>query len=102
MKLAGRAEEWKYSIGFGAHEGIAVAHRILCTHRPQSSSFLGLPSRILNMNPEKELLWDLWVVVNGDLITCAEYNHQAIGAHQPHNTAHTLSLRSWQYDLGYP
>ena len=32
------------------------------THRPQSSSFLGLPYRILNMNPTKELLWGLWVV----------------------------------------
>ena len=27
------------------------------TQRPQSSSFLGLPYRIQNMNPEKELLW---------------------------------------------
>ena len=32
------------------------------THRPQSSSFLGLPYRILNMNPQKELLWGLWVM----------------------------------------
>ena len=31
------------------------------THRPQSSSVLGLPSRIKNMNPKKELLWGLWV-----------------------------------------
>ena len=31
------------------------------THRPQRSSFLGLPYRILNMNPQKELLWGLWV-----------------------------------------
>ena len=23
--------------------------------------FLGLPYRILNMNPKKELLWSLWV-----------------------------------------
>ena len=27
----------------------------------QSSSFLGLPYRILNMNPQKELLWGLWL-----------------------------------------
>ena len=33
----------------------------LFTHRPQSSSFLGFPYRILNMNPKKELLWGLWV-----------------------------------------
>ena len=33
------------------------------SHRPQSSSFLGFPYRILNMNPKKELLWGLWVVL---------------------------------------
>ena len=31
------------------------------THVPLSSSFLGLPYRILNMNPKKELLRGLWV-----------------------------------------
>ena len=31
------------------------------THRLQSSSFLGLPYRILNMDHKKELLWSLWV-----------------------------------------
>ena len=31
------------------------------TYRPHSSSFLGLPYRILNMNSKKELLWGLWV-----------------------------------------
>ena len=31
------------------------------THRLHSSSFLGLPYRLLNMSPEKELLWSLWV-----------------------------------------
>ena len=30
-------------------------------HRPQSSSFLGVPYRILNMYPQKELLWGPWV-----------------------------------------
>ena len=29
------------------------------THRPQSSSVLGLPYRILVMNPKQELLWGL-------------------------------------------
>ena len=29
--------------------------------RPHSSSFLGLPYRVLYMNPNKELLWGLWV-----------------------------------------
>ena len=34
---------------------------MVLTHRPQSSSFWGLPYRILNMNSQKELLWGLWV-----------------------------------------
>ena len=33
----------------------------LSTHRPLSSSFLGLPYRILNINHEKELLRGLWL-----------------------------------------
>ena len=34
--------------------GTAVRFRdVYRTHRPQSSSFLGLPYRILNMNPKK-------------------------------------------------
>ena len=37
----------------------------LLTQRPQSSSCLGLPYRILNMNPQKELLWGLWVEQGG-------------------------------------
>ena len=32
------------------------------THRPLSSSFLGLPYRILNIDHKKELLRGLWVV----------------------------------------
>ena len=31
------------------------------THRPLSSSFLGLSYRILNIYHKKELLWSLWV-----------------------------------------
>ena len=38
---------------------------VVYTHRPQSSSFLGLPYRILDMNPPKELLWGLWLKVQG-------------------------------------
>ena len=34
------------------------------THRPQSSSFLGLVFRILYGNPKKELLWGLWAYVS--------------------------------------
>ena len=33
------------------------------THRLLSSSFLGLPYRILNVNHKKELLRSLWVVI---------------------------------------
>ena len=35
------------------------------TYRPLSSSFLGLPYRILNINHKKELLRGLWVEVRG-------------------------------------
>ena len=33
--------------------------KVVPTHRLHGSSFLGLPCRILNMNPKKELLWSL-------------------------------------------
>ena len=33
---------------------------LLGTHRLHSSSFLGLPYRILNANHKKEPLWSLW------------------------------------------
>ena len=36
---------------------------LVSTHRPLSSSFLGLPYRSLNMDHEKELLRGLWVGV---------------------------------------
>ena len=35
------------------------------THSPLGSSFWGLPYRILNINPKKELLRGLWVVGGG-------------------------------------
>ena len=31
---------------------------------PRVVPFLGLPYRILNMNPQKELLWGLWAKVS--------------------------------------
>ena len=37
--------------------GFRVIQTLDHTHRPQSSSFWGLPYRILNMNPKKELPW---------------------------------------------
>ena len=59
--------------------GVLIGHKALqpslgfevatkaTTHRPQSSSFLGLPYRILNMNPKKELLWGLWVLIRSTI-----------------------------------
>ena len=51
--------------GFRVHGGGFRVQRVglimVHTHRAQSSSFLGFPYRILNMNPKKELLWGLWV-----------------------------------------
>ena len=35
--------------------------------RPQSSSFLGVPYRTLNMNPKKELLWGPWISLRHDI-----------------------------------
>ena len=43
-----------------SHHSVIPIHRAF-THRLLSSSFLGLLYRILNMNPEKELLRSLWV-----------------------------------------
>ena len=39
----------------------ACPQAVNCTHRPLSSSFLGLPYTVLNINHEKELLRGLWV-----------------------------------------
>ena len=41
--------------------GDSTMRRRGSTHRLHSSSFLGLPYRIPNMNPKKELLWSPWV-----------------------------------------
>ena len=40
-----------------------------CTRRPLSSSFLGLPYRILKINHKKELLRGLWVGSRAEYIT---------------------------------
>ena len=42
---------------------LIVRTNITHTQRPQSSSFWGLPDRILYMKPKKELLWGLWVIM---------------------------------------
>ena len=41
------------------HQTTQNGNHALITQRFHSSSFLGLPYRILNMNPKKELLWSL-------------------------------------------
>ena len=51
---------WACGAGFKAGSWTALKG-LGDTLRPQSSSFLGLPYRILNMKPKKELLWGLWV-----------------------------------------
>ena len=40
---------------------VGNSRRLKFTRRPLSSSFLGLPKRILNINHKKELLRSLWV-----------------------------------------
>ena len=40
------------------------------THRLHSSSFLGIPYRIPNINPKKELLWSLWVARHSEWVWC--------------------------------
>ena len=60
-------------MGFGfyrAFEGL--------THRPQSSSFLGRPYRILNMDPQKQLLWGLWVGL-GVFMACGVWGLEGSG-----------------------
>ena len=51
-----------------------------CTHRPLSSSFLGLPYKILNINHKKELLTGLWV----DLWEPAPPHNMLAGKHLDH------------------
>ena len=52
-------------IGFGGYFCTIV---IRSTHRPLSSSFLGLPYRILNINHIKELLRSLWVFIKAPML----------------------------------
>ena len=41
--------------------GLLPVNRYVCPYRPLSSSCLGLPYRVLNINHKKELLSGLWV-----------------------------------------
>ena len=45
--------------------------------RPHSSFFLGLPYRILYMNPKKELLWGLWVTLYDRYAKCVKFARKA-------------------------
>ena len=45
---------------------------VTITHRPLSSSFLGWPYRILNINHKKELLRGLWVS------PCSQLHEQSV------------------------
>ena len=54
-------DETQCSPGFGLYNISDDRFLLGRTQRLHSSSFLGLPYRILNMNPEKELLWSLKV-----------------------------------------
>ena len=48
--------------GAGLSTAACMGHQSMAsTHRPLSSSFLGVPYRILNTNHKKELLRGLWV-----------------------------------------
>ena len=49
--------------GKGLRPNLAKGYHLALwgTDRAHSSSFLGLPRRVLNMTPKKELLWGLWV-----------------------------------------
>ena len=51
------------------------------THRPHSSSCLGLPYRILHMNPKRELLWSPWVVVSLRQEPRAQDGDSSLGVH---------------------
>ena len=63
-KLRGRAKVGSDCSG-GSSSPRAVESFQVPTHRPLSSSFLGLPYRILNTSHKKELLRGLWVYYIG-------------------------------------
>ena len=54
-------------LGFGGFVGFRVYRMVACSFLalpigPTVVPIFGLPCRILNMNPKKELLWSLWVM----------------------------------------
>ena len=54
---------------FGMHDQLELPLHA-STHWPHSSSVLGSPYRIPDMNPKKELLWGLWVGLTCTRATC--------------------------------
>ena len=77
-------EEWVFGTTIGDLKGLSkgsippfptknqgvFGFRVSATQRPLSSSFWGLPCRILNINYQKELLRGLWVM--GLRVKCKE------------------------------
>ena len=49
-------------IGLGIDSGLGAGPESVYSHRPLSSSLLGLPYRILKLNHKTELLRGLWVL----------------------------------------
>ena len=61
------------------------------THRPLSSSFLGLPYRIVNIHHKKELHRGLWVELKGLwLLDCPRWVHPELQS--PYGAPKTLNL----------
>ena len=60
-ELPGHYKRYHFSTSKNPERKSSVVTIQAATHRPLSSSFLGLPYRILNMIHKKELLRGLWV-----------------------------------------
>ena len=70
------------------------------THRPQSSSFLGLPYRIRNMNPQKELLWGLWVITVQFTVLVGKLEDGLPRLAHPHGAGHLPNFPTCRVSWG--
>ena len=75
---------WERVVGvweLGPVLSVLRAKGLALTHTTLSSSFWGLPYRILNINQKKELLRGLWVVIRSTIfilsITIVIYSNKA-------------------------